>query len=44
MIQPTDTAFKYGPFKAAFIFSLIMLVTWIALFVLTMEYCSTNCF
>lgn len=44
MIQPTSNAFQYGPFKAAFIFTLLCLTAWITLFVLTIEYCSANCF
>jgi hypothetical protein len=44
MIQPTSTAFQYGPFKGAFLFSCLCLVAWITLFVLAMESCSTNCF
>jgi hypothetical protein len=43
MIQPASTALSYGPFRGAFIFSILMLTAWIVLFILTTQYCSTNC-
>lgn len=44
MIQPNSNAFSYGPFRGAFVFSLIALTAWIVLFVLTMQNCATNCY
>lgn len=44
MIQPTSQVTSYKPFRVSIIYSALLLICWVAFFIMAIQKCGTNCY